>query len=240
MAGLSAGRYFKIGIAILLSFQTACIFFPQEKPLNPKLLFTVGSQFLDNAKTLALKGDIDFSDGRATQSGKFTIFINGQDSLALLIEGPLSIDVFRMVIFGDSAYIYSGEERRWISHYEWYKIASNNYGISHFPPWMVGVLIFPQFYLRKDYSEGPNGSISYNWHNGALFIQKGNQSQIIIADINGYTQTAQYYYYSHRKDFASGYYPSVAEFPLSCGKITLHINKLRINPQIPPQVWERK
>jgi hypothetical protein len=233
---LSAGKFFKICIAIFLAFQFACIFFPQDKPLNPKLLFTVGSSFLDNAATLALKGDIDFNDGRTTQSGKFTILINGQDSLALLIEGPLNVDVFRMLLLDDAAYLYSSKEG-WQKILEGERVTIEAYGIENLSPNLTGLFAFPQFYLRSALNETYPGEYQFAFCDRDFVLHQGqDQKGFLLMQANAKISAI----YSRRHDFASGYYPSIIKIfePDSKWQMTLHINKLRLNPQIPPQVWE--
>jgi hypothetical protein len=238
LAGLSAGKYFKIGIAILLSSQAACIFFPQEKPLNPKLLFTVGSSFLDNAKTLALKGDIDFSDGRTAQSGKFTIFINGQDSLALLIEGPLNIDVFRMLIVDGTIEFHSGN-KDWQTIDKGEQAAVEPYGIYNLQPVLTGLFVFPQYYLHSFGHEIYPGEYQFGPYDSDFTLHQ-EQSQKDFLMIQARAKITAIY--SHRHDFENGYYPSKVKIfdPDSKWQMTLLIKKLRLNPQIPLQVWERQ
>ena len=238
LADLPSGKFLKFGIAVCLVLQTACIFISQEKPLNPKLLFTVGSAFLDSATTLALKGDIDFTDSRTTQSGKFTIFINGRDSLSLLIEGPLNVDVFRMIVFNDTEFIYSGKVG-WQTISKGEQVDVESYGIEDLSPDLTGLFAFPQYYLHSSGDEISLGEYQFAFSDRDFSLHQGqDQNGFLLMQADSGISAI----YSHRHEFDRGYYPSVVKIyePDAPWQLTLHINKLRVNPQIPAQVWERQ
>ena len=234
---LSAGKFCIITILFFWLFASSCILIPAEKPLNPRLLFTVGSMFLENAESIALKGSIDFEDKYHRESGSFNLIMNRGDSLAFLIEGPFKIDLFRLVIVDETAYAIDRESDIWTVAAADEKLMIPDYGIRSITPDLLGYYVFPQFYLRSGLSFDP-GKMTVSTEDYSLKIHpSGNQKSFVVSNAN----LDLFVIYSHRKDSGSGYYPSrieISPFDKSW-HINLEIDKIKPNPKIPIDIWER-
>jgi len=234
---LSAGKFNIILILFSWLFVSSCILIPAEKPLNPRMLFTVGSEFLENTESIAVKGAIDFEDGYHRESGSFNLIINRGDSLAFLIEGPFKIDIFRLVIVNETAYAIDRESDKWTVAAADEKLIIPDYGIRGITPDLLGYYIFPQFYLSGDSRFNPvNMTISKD---GYVFHLNPSKNQKSFA-LSG-TDSDLFAIYSRRKDSGGGYYPSKISISQrdESWRISLEIDKIRLNPKIPARIWDR-
>jgi hypothetical protein len=218
-------------------FLTSCIFIQNEKPLNPRLLFTVGSEFLASAENIALKGSIDYRDADNDESGSFQLVMNHGDSLAFFIEGPLKIDVFRLIIIGGSAYAWDRESGDWVISPENDESMMSDYGIENVSPVHLGLYLFPQFYLKSGLNFDPE-KMTLSLHDKILYIEPSqNQGSFSIMD----RESGLLVSYGRRQDFGGGFYASNVEItsPGQNWRITLRIEKIRPNPDISADIWAR-
>lgn len=234
---LSAGKFYVIPILFSWLFVSSCILIPSEKPLNPRLLFTVGSEFLENTESIAIKGAIDFEDGYHRETGSFNLIMNRGDSLAFLVEGPFKIDIFRLVIVNETAFAIDRESDKWTVAAADEKLIVPDYGIRSITPDLLGYYIFPQFYLSGDSRFNPdNMTVSKDGYIFRLSPSK-NQKSFNLMGTNSDLMAV----YSRRKDSGGGYYPSkIAISPHDeSWRISLEIDKIRLNPKIPDKIWDR-
>ncbi|OGC90291.1 MAG: hypothetical protein A2W25_05975 [candidate division Zixibacteria bacterium RBG_16_53_22] len=233
-----ADKYRLLFLAAATALISSCGIFIVDKSnnLNPILVFGDGASFLDNASTLAIRGRIEFKEGRAiTQSGSFQLFLNGPDSASFLIEGPFGADAFKMVILGDAANILTNEG--WTHLTRGQSIGVAEYGISNISPFLIGPVIFPQYY-PVDVAGDDDGRKVQLRINGTGFSSR-------IMNYGGYfnliePRTGLISEYTNRKNLDSGFYPARVEIlnPQSGNwRIILEITRLKINAEIPPAVW---
>lgn len=227
-----------IGSIILFLGLLSCNGPRGDQPLNPRILFSTGSRFLNETSTLAIKGSIEFRSGVAIESGSFQLLLNGPDSISFLIEGPFKVDLFRLVITDDYAYANSRNDRRWYRFGRDDLLDIPEYGIEKLTPFLLGTYIFPQYYLRLAGPENapgslisPSGDMDFNLESGAgkgSFLLSSRNADIIAL-------------YSRRKNYKDGFYPSKVEIfdKTESWRISLEINKIRINPSIPVELWLR-
>lgn len=233
-----SGGNIRLSVAIVFfSFLTSCVFIRSDKPLNPRLLFTVGSDFLQSAESVALKGDIDYRDGDQYQSGSFQLIMNHGDSLAMIVEGPLNIDVFRLIIADQTAYAWDRDSDSWRSSPDNDKLFISDYGIESLSPDRFGYYVFPQFYVNRELHLDPEkmtlssgGYLSYIERSGneTAFSVFDNESNLAIS-------------YGKRKDLGNGFYPSFIQISSPGGqwRILMEIKKIRVNPGNFRKAWDR-
>lgn len=238
MACRSAGRAINIFVALVMVSQMACGYLGPSKPLRPKLLFSVGSAYLEDVSTVALKGRIEFENGRKSESGKFTMFLRGTDSASFLIEGPLNIDVFKMVILGQDAFVTNPESPNgWQALDRNARVEIAEYGIENISPFLTGLFVFPQYYFVSDPFAKENEG-SFSWDDITLkYYQSENEKQFVIKQ----SDADLFAIYSGRKDVPGGYYPSRVEITDSQRRwqIAIRITAMRVNAAVPDQVWDR-
>ncbi|UCE66283.1 MAG: hypothetical protein JSU85_15800 [Candidatus Zixiibacteriota bacterium] len=234
---LPVGKFYIIPILFSWLSVSSCILIPAEKPLNPRLLFTLGSEFLENTESIAVKGAIDFEDDYNRESGSFNLIINRGDSLAFLIEGPFKIDIFRLIIVNQTAFAIDRESDTWTVAATDEKLIIPDYGIRGITPDLLGHYIFPQFYLSGDSRfNSDNMTISkdgYVFHLNPSRDQKSFTLTSAEQDLSAV--------YSRRKDTGGGYYPSkIAISPHDeSWRISLEIDRIKLNPEIPARIWDR-
>jgi hypothetical protein len=235
--GLFESFAFLIIISILLS---SCAVIHHEKPLDPRLTFSIGSSFLKDIHSLALKGRIDFFDGKAIQSGNFQMFFSGPDSLSFLIEGPLGVDVFRLVIISDSAFVLSNSKEGWITLGVGEVASITDFGIENFSPFSIALFAFPQYYSADVMDDPETGELTLQYLQSKLNISQNmpKVSQFSIVE----TESDITAVCSKRKDFESGFYPSLVtvNHPGQPWQIIFNITKLRTDPPTPSKIWARE
>lgn len=224
-------------IALLLASVLACPAPDQEIEISPSLLFTTGSRYLDDVSSVALRGSIDIEGPRGAESGDFSAYLSGRDSLYFLIEGPFNVDLFRMIIIGDESFVKSRDSGSW-RHFESDEpLTIEEYGIYNLVPASVAVYLFPQYYL--DYSSNDERGLTLRSKRDGLsylaFSGVGKRSIILKEDMSNLTAT-----YKRLKKFKSGYYPSdVRIFDDNRNwEISMKIEKVRINSEIPLRIWD--
>ena len=211
--------------------------FPGDKPLDPRLLFTIGSEFLEPAGSVALKGSIEFESEDYSESGSFQMIMNRGDSLAFIIEGPFKIDIFRLVLVDKTAYTWDRNSEYWTVVRPDEKLEIPEYGIENLTPDFLGYFVFPQYYstggLHFDSEKTLLSSPEYSF---VLFPSRDKKTFAMENREIGLRAI-----YSGRKSFAEGYYPSRIEIsrPGNSWKISLEIEKVRLDPRISPNIWER-
>ena len=216
---------------------SSCILIPSGKPLNPRLLFTVGSEFLNGAESVALKGDIEYEDDRHNDSGTFTLIMTGGDSLAFLVEGPFKVDVFRLIIADHFAYAMDRESGDWTVEPADENLSIPDYGIDGVTPEMFKYSVLPQYYLGNELFFDPRNSVLETDTRAFQIISSSNNKSFTLSS----PDLDLLIIYGKRRDIGTGYYPSkieIAPFNKSWS-ITLTIDKIRINPSIPSSVWDR-
>lgn len=232
-----AGRYRLYPLLILFPVFYSCVLFPGEKPLNPRLLFTVGSEPLESVESAALKGSIEFEGEGRHESGSFQLIVNRGDSLAFVIEGPFKIDVFRMVMIEKTAYARDRDSDSWTVVNPDERLSIPEYGIENFTPDILGYFVFPQFYAAGD----------MNFDSDKLLLSSDEYSFRILPSRNVSTFTMENRQidltasYARRKDRGSIYYPSRIEIskPDRNWKISFEIEKIRLDPEISSKIWDR-
>ena len=205
--------------------------------MNPRLLFTVGSQFLENVESVALKGSIEFEDHSRSQSGSFQMVMNRGDSLAFIIEGPLKIDVFRLILVDNIAYYTDRETGVWSEIPGNEKLILPDYGIECIRPDALVYYVFPQFYFQKGQGLNLDKMIISSDDYDFYLTPSGNNSSFTLFN-QGLNLTASY---SRRKDLGNGYYPSHVEIyaPYENWRISLEIEKIKLNPEKSAKIWDR-
>lgn len=208
----------------------------EDQPLNPRILFSTGSKFLHEASTLAIKGSIEFRSGVAIESGSFQLFLNGPDSLSFLIEGPFKVDLFRLVIADHYAYAYSRDDGKWLRLKRGDLLDIPEYGIEKLTPFLLGTYIFPQYYLHLADSENASNRLISPFDNIEFHIESGaGERSFLLSRWNADIIAL----YSRKKNHEDGFYPSRVEIfdKTESWRISLEIDKIRINPSIPAKLW---
>jgi hypothetical protein len=232
----SAGKAFALSGALATILIISCGLPPFEKSLSPAQLFSIGSSFLDSAATVAIKGGITFEGGKIAQSGSFQLYLNGRDSLSFDVSGPLGADIFRMVIIGDSAYLLSNKDDGWVRLERGEDISIEEFGIEHISPFLLGLMAFPQYYLRGDSSNA--ASDEYTYDNATIISQRGQSArEFMLFESHSLVAAA----YGKRRDIENGFYPSSIRIfkPGNEWQIELDIEKIRLNAALPEKVWQR-
>lgn len=215
----------------------SCVLFPAEKPLNPRLLFTVGSDFLEPVQSVALKGSIEFESEDHDEFGTFQLVINRGDSLAFVIEGPFKVDIFRLVMIDKTAYARDRDSDQWTVVEPDEKLEIPEYGIESFTPDLIGYFIFPQFYstgyLVFDSEKMILSSEEYSFK----LIPSPNDRSFNM----GYNEIGMNAFYGKRKDFSGGFYPSRIQVIQSDRnwKLSFEIEKIKLNPPVSSKFWDR-
>lgn len=233
----SAGKLFTLFVLISCIVLSSCIMPWQGKPLDPGLLFTIGSDFLQNTSSMALRGTIRFKGLKGSQSGSFQMIMNKGDSLMFLIEGPLKIDIFKLVVIGTKAYALDRESPDWTTYGQNDRLEIPEYGIEGLAPFDIGHFVFPQFYFQNSIIDGSGKKILLI--SNQEFIVKSNPDRRSFSIWNqGLNLFAVY---GKRKDRSDGYFPAeISIFPNDRKwEISLKIEKIKLNPRIPSRVWER-
>lgn len=192
--------------------------------------------FLHDASTLAIKGSIEFKSGVAIESGSFQLFLNGPDSLSFLIEGPFKVDLFRLVIADHRAYAYSRDDRKWYRFKKGDFLEIPEYGIEKLSPFLLGNYILPQYYLRLADSESSTNRLISPYEDMEFYFESGAGKRSFLLSCWNADIVALY---SHRINHGGGFYPSRVEIfdRTESWRISLEINKIRINPSIPAKIW---
>ncbi len=229
-------RIVRIGSIILFLGLLSCNGPRGDQPLNPRIVFSTGSRFLHDASTLAIKGSIEFKSGVAIESGSFQLFLNGPDSLSFLIEGPFKVDLFRLVIADHRAYAYSRDDGKWHMFKKGDFLEIPEYGIEKLSPFLLGNYIFPQYYLRLAGSENSSNRLISPYHNMEFYFESGAGERSFLLSCRNADIKALY---SRRMNHESGFYPSQVEIfdRTESWRISLEIDKIRINPSIPAKIW---
>ena len=215
----------------------SCEFLKKELPLNPRLLFTVGSEFLESADAVALKGSIDYRDEGRRDSGSFQLVLNHGDSLALFIEGPLKIDVFRLIVAGNATYAWDRDSGQWSTGAFDDDSYLADYGIRGVSGDILGYCIFPQLYLNNGLRFDRDRSI-LAYDAGEFYVEPSRpRDSFSMTD----RRSGLIITYGKRKDYPGGYYPSLVEIMTPDGKrrISLHIEKIKLNPEFSSGLWDR-
>jgi len=239
LACLSGGRFRLLLLVVSALFISSCGIFvhgDRLNSLNPTLVFGEGASFLEGASTLAIKGRIEFREGRATtQSGSFQLFLNGPDSASFLIEGPFGADAFKMVVLGDKAHILTDDG--WTTLRADDRIDFAEYGISNISPFLIGPIIFPQYYPARVNSIDGHGNLLVEIDNIDFYsFPSFTNGHFSLWD----PQTDIVSSYERRKNAGDGFYPSHIEVHTSGFSewyIILNITRIKENSEIPPAVW---
>jgi hypothetical protein len=209
------------------------------------LAFTEGASFLSDASTVALKGRIEFYEDHATESGSFQLLANGRDSTSFLIEGPLGVDVFRMLVLGNRLYVLQDGE--WMEFGEEERVNIPDYGVGNINPALVAALIFPQYYLKdslevneteEGIQVGTTRFRAYKGHSLAAANVHNDRGFAIYDEKAGIGAK-----YGYRKEIENGHYPSEVAITGPEGtrwKLFVKITKLKLNAPLPLRIWERE
>lgn len=224
-------------VTVVGLFFCSCIIGRSEKPLNPRLLFTVGSEFLETAQSVALKGSIEFRSEDHHDNGSFHLVLNRGDSLAFLIEGPFQIDIFRLVLIDNTAYVRGRDADLWTVVKPYERLAVPEYGIENLTPGLLGYFIFPQFYSAAGLVFDSEGMILSSEEYSFILTPSPDNKSFTL----GYAEIGLSAFYSIRKDFAGGFYPSIIQViqPEGSWEISFEIEKLILNPRVSSKIWNR-
>jgi hypothetical protein len=215
---------------------TSCGLLAPEKPLNPRVTFSVGSSFLADVSGLAIRGGIEFESEMKSEAGSYRLFIKGKDSLSFLIEGPLGADLIHLVTIGDSAYLYSSADQGWSNIGPGESASIEEYGISNLSPFLTGALLLPQHFIGFLGDADTQQAYRVNYRGHELIVSRGqNESEFRISDSESHLIAC----YGRRKDVGDGFYPSqvaLSDFN-SNWRLQIRIDKLKLNPEIPASTW---
>lgn len=236
MAGRLDGRIFGFVSAGSLLLMTSCGLLAPEKPLNPKVTFSVGSSFLADAPDLAIRGRIEFESEMKSQAGSYRLFIEGKDSLSFLIEGPLGADLIHLIALRDSAYLYSSADQGWITIGPGESASIEEYGISNLSPFLIGALLLPQHFIGPLGDADAQQAYRANYDGHELVVSQGQiENEFRISESESHLVAR----YGRRKDVGDGFYPSqvtISDFN-SSWRLRIHIERLKLNPEIPASTW---
>lgn len=209
-----------------------------ELPLSPRSMFTTGAEFLDDAGTVAVKGSLEFQADDESESGDFSLFISGLDSLSFLIEGPFKMDVLKIVVLPEMAVLKSRDDAQPLVLEPGQKFQVPEYGIEKLSPYMLGVYILPQYYLSLTGSSGRFARLTSRTREGEFNSASAGNGRLVTlmsaeSDLVGV--------YSRVKRFDGGFYPSEIEISDKYGdwRISLEIEKIKINAELPVKIWSQ-
>ena len=216
----------------------SCVVGRSEKPLDPRLLFTVGSEFLETAQSVALKGSIEFKNRDHHESGSFQLVINRGDSLAFVIEGPFQIDIFRLVFVDNIAYARGRDSHLWTVIRPDESLAVPEYGIENLTPGLLRYFVFPQFYSTENLLfDSEKMILSSEEHSFKLYLSHDDRSFTLR-----YAEIGMNASYSQRKDLSGGFYPSAIKLMQQDEnwEILFEIEKLILDPRVSSKTWNRR
>ncbi len=205
--------------------------------LDPDLLFTIGSDFLDGTSSLAIRGTIRFRGPQVSESGSFQMMLNRGDSLMFLIEGPLKLDIFKLVVIDGTAYALERGSPGWTEFGLNDPLEFPEYGIKDITPFELGNIVFPQFYYQDSNINSSGGRIVYIGDKQYYLRSSPDSKSFTISNNESNIHSD----YSKRKEISSGFFPSkIAVFqPEKKWKVIFEIDRVKINPNIPGRAWER-
>jgi hypothetical protein len=207
-----------------------------ERPLSPRSMFSTGARYLDDARTLAIKGTIEFRADDKFESGDFSLFLSGPDSLSFLIEGPFKVDVFRMVVLPERAVLHSRDDPQPLVLEPDGRFRVPEYGIEKLSPSLLGVYAFPQYFLVLAGISGSSAGL-FARHRQAQFtaMSTGNGNQVTMTSPESDLVAT----YRKARSLPGGFYPSEVEISDRSGnwRITLETEKVRKNARLPDKIW---
>jgi len=233
---ITGGRIKTLSTALYLAAIISCG--PKNSDtlsLNPKILFSVQSDIFREADAIALKGTIELESDRGVESGDFTAFLAGPDSLSFLVEGLLNVDLLRMVIVGDSSFLKSRDMDSWQAFETSDRLYIDEYDIEGIEISSFGPLLFPQYYLMLTGSNLIGVSLVSDI-DGASYTALSKVSLHFLlrryeSEVSGE--------YDLGKKFGDTTYPSRIRISDLSNRwhITLQIQNIKLNPSIPDKVW---
>lgn len=200
-------------------------------------MFTTGSGYFRNASSMALKGSISIDGPGGKESGDFSAYLTGRDSVFFLIEGPFNVDLFRMIIIGDDSYFRSRNEDYWQNFSADEPLTMEEYGIYDLVPTSLAVYLFPQYFLSKS-SDDERGIVLRSKRDGSTFTAfPGVAGKSVILTEDGSNLTATY---KNPKKTERGYYPSEIKIfdDNRNWRISVNIEKIKVNSRIPSKIWD--
>jgi hypothetical protein len=207
-----------------------------ELPLSPGSMFTTGAGFLDDAGTVAVKGSIEFQADNRFESGDFSLFMNGRDSLSFLIEGPFKMDVLKIVVLPEGTVLKSRDDAQPLILKQGEKFQVPEYGIEKLSPNLLGVYILPQYYLILAGSSGRFARLTSRTQEAEFRSASAGNGRLVTltsaeSDLVGV--------YSRAKRVDEGFYPSEIEISDRYGgwRISLEIEKMKIDAELPVKIW---
>jgi hypothetical protein len=226
-----------IAVAAALSLGLSSCNGPEEqRPLTPRSMFSTGARFLDDARTLAIRGSIEFRAGDTFESGSFSLFVSGPDSLSFLIEGPFKVDLFRIVVLPEMAFLESRNDAESVILEPGEKFRVPEYGIERLSPSLLGVYIFPQYYLSLADASGPSTRlISRSDASQYTASSAGDGRQVTLMS----PESDLLADYTKASNLPGGFYPADIEIFDRSEKwrMTLEIEKVKKNVRLPVKAW---
>jgi len=206
-------------------------------PLNPQVLFTADSRFLNDVSSVALKGKIELESDRGVESGDFSAFLCGPDSVVFIVEGLFQVNLFRLIITGDNSYLKSRDMKSWRELDTREKLTVEEYRISDILLSSFGAYLLPQFYLESISVKHQYMILTSKTDNSEFeAVPGGDNSSFLLRQRSSDIMAS----YKKAKKLREGAFPSEVEiFPRNRSwRILVNIEKLRINPEIPAEIWQ--
>jgi hypothetical protein len=199
-------------------------------------MFSIGSLYIEGSSAFALRGNVDIEGEWGNESGSFTIYINGADSLFFLLEGPFNVDLFRMVIADGIANIKSRESKGWSAFDSNENIEIPEYGIENITPSLLAVYILPQYFLEIQNRLASRVKLESRLDDSVFEAITAGDGGTVALVSDRYGASASY---RNPRSFENGYYPSEIKI-FDDGEnwlISMEILKIRKDPEIPRKTW---
>lgn len=232
-----ARRFIGKGLFIITLFFSifSCLPRPEEKVLDPGIVFGPGSSFLANATSIALKGELIYRNKIEEEAASFELYLAGQDSVLLFIKGTLGAEILKLNVHSDSAWLkIRGRDNSEI-YVKGQTIALDDLGISDISPFIIGFAIFPQYY-RKEMPPDFDYISDTLQIREMSFLVNPRTSKFVFRGIDSDLSIS----YSGRKEVTEGHYPSLVNISNLSGdwEIAVRITRVKINKGLSPDFWQ--
>ncbi len=236
MRNLFMTRLISLVIPAVYASMLSCVPRGDKIALNPALLFTVESRYLNDVSAAAVKGSIEYEDFERRQTADFKAVFNGGDSIFFLTEGPFYADLFHLIITGDSAFVKNRDSDFWEAMESVEPFDLSEYDLEELAPIDLGPLILPQFFLRPSGESGRELRLISIYGNREFQATPSSDNTTFSLRIKGAAVRAAY---SKGRRFQGGVFPSEIEISdkNNTWSMRIEITSIKLNPIIKPEIW---
>lgn len=205
--------------------------------MNPSILFSTESNYLENVSGVALKGSIEYEDRGRREAADFKAIFSGRDSIYFQVEGPFNADLLCLIVTGDSAFAKSREMDSWQAMLSAEPADLSEYSPEGLAPIDLGSYILPQYFLKLSGNSGRNLKLSsFYGYSEFLAAPAADNRSFLLERLSSPIKAS----YSKGKRFQNGAFPSNIEISHQTEnwRLKMKITDLRVNPKITPKIWQ--